>query len=405
MLTATKQKTDFIVYNEERLKNDIAANCGRRYQQCAISVMDTIADPDIRFDEKGISNYYYEFLEAEKNYVLAGKKGEEMLAKSVDLISKKGKGKTYNCILGLSGGADSTYLAYLSKELGLKPLLVHFDYGWNSETAVKNIENVTKSLGLDLYTYVMDWEEFKDLQRSYFKASVLDLDVPADHMIFGALYKIANKFGIQFLLSGNNIVTEYTLPRTWNYNKFDLTNLKNIHSNYGKLPLKNLPALGVWHTAYYQLVKNIQSIQLLNYVPYNKKEIKKTIVAKVDWRDYGGKHHESVFTRFYQGYILPTKFSIDKRKAHLSTLIFSGQLTKDEALNELQQPIYELGLQKEDKHYVAKKLGFSESEFHDVLTQSNRSHESFGTDVKEREFYYNLMKTIRPVSKMIKKLR
>ncbi|HEX6182194.1 MAG TPA: 7-cyano-7-deazaguanine synthase, partial [Chitinophagaceae bacterium] len=252
MQAEVKQSKDFIIYNEAELKHNPSANFGRPYQQCSVSVMDTIGDPDISFDSNGICNYFHEYKAAEKAYVLHGKEGQKMLESVAGTIRAKGKGKTYDCILGLSGGADSTYLALLAKEIGLKPLIVHFDYGWNSELAVQNIENATKILGFDLYTYVMDWEEFRDLQRSYFKASVIDLDVPADHMIFGALFKTAQKFGIKYVLSGNNVVTEHTLPKTWNYNKFDLVNLRNIHRTYGTLPLKNLPALGLWHYAYYQ---------------------------------------------------------------------------------------------------------------------------------------------------------
>lgn len=394
-----------LMYDEEKLKHDPAANFGRPYQQCSISVMDTIADPDIRFDEKGICNYYYEYLEAEKAQCLTGELAKRKLESVVKAIKSAGTTGGYDCVLGLSGGADSTYLAYLAKQLHLKPLLVHFDYGWNSELAVQNIENAVKILGFDLYTYVMDWEEFKELQRSYFKASVLDLDVPADHMIFGALFKTANKFKIKHLLSGNNVWTEHTLPPTWNYNKFDLVNLKNIHKSYSKTPLKKLPALGLWHYAYYQLVKNIKSVQLLNYGRYNKEEIKSIITEKLNWRDYGGKHHESVFTRFYQGYILPNKFNIDKRKAHLSNLIFAGQLTKEQALDELGEPAYSIQMQREDKIYVAKKLGFTDEEFDAVLTQTNRRHADFGTDSEQRKLYFKIMKMIKPLTVLIKKAR
>lgn len=327
----------------------------RGYRQCAISVMDNIADPDITFDEKGICNYYYEYKAAEERDVFKGEAGAKKIDDLVREIKQKRNGKQYDCIVGLSGGADSTYLAWLAKEKGLNPLLVHFDYGWNSELAISNIEKAVKILNLDLYTYVMDWEEFKDLLRSYFKASVLDLDVPADHMIFGALYKTANKYGINYILSGNNVQTEYTLPKTWNYNKFDIVNLRNIHRKFGARSLTKLPALGLWNQAYYQLVKNIKSVQLLNYLDYNKNDIRNLISKELEWRDYGGKHHESVFTRFYQGYILPKKFLIDKRKAHLSNLVFSGQLTKAEALEELSKPTYDLQLQRDDKEYVAKK--------------------------------------------------
>jgi N-acetyl sugar amidotransferase len=337
--------------------------------------------------------------------VLKGEAGLKKLNDAIATIKKEGAGKKYDCILGLSGGADSTYLAWLAKQHGLNPLIVHFDYGWNSELAISNIENTIKILKFDLYTYVMDWPEFKDLLRAYFKASVLDLDVPADHMIFGALYKTANKYGIKTILSGNNVQTEHTLPRTWNYNKFDIVNLKNIHKKYGAGTLKHLPALGLWHQAWYQLVKNIRSVQLLNYIDYNKKTVKDIISKELNWRDYGGKHHESIFTRFYQGYILPAKFHIDKRKAHLSTLIFSGQITKKMALEELAQPTYDKRLQQDDKEYVAKKLGFSLEEFEAVLAQPNRKHEEFGTDVKQREKYYSTMKTIKPITRIIKKFR
>ena len=320
-------------------------------------------------------------------------------------IKQEGAGRKYNCIIGLSGGADSTFLAWLAKSKNLNPLVVHFDYGWNSELAISNIENTVKILNFDLYTYVMDWEEFKDLQRCYFKASVIDLDVPADHMIFGALYKTANKFGIKNILSGNNVQTEYTLPSSWNYNKFDIVNLKHIHKQFGGRSLKHLPALGVWHLAYYQLVKNIKSVQLLNYLEYNRNCIKDIISRELNWRDYGGKHHESVFTRFYQGYILPQKFFIDKRKAHLSTLIFSGQMTKEEAMKELSEPTYDIHLQTEDKEYVAKKLDFSLKEFEAIIKLPNRKHEEFGTDAKERSAYFKAMKALKPITRIIKKLR
>ena len=376
-----------------------------RYKQCTLSVMDNIADEDIQFDDQGICNYYYEYLKAESESCLRGEAGKLKLAEIATQIKTSGKGNKYDCIIGLSGGADSTYLALLAKQLGLRPLLVHFDYGWNTELAVQNIENATKLLGFDLYTYVMDWPEFKELQRSYFKASVLDLDVPADHMIFGALFKTASTFNVKYLLSGNNVWTEHTLPKKWNYNKFDLINLKDIHRSFSTVPLKKLPALGVWHYAYYQLVKNIKSVQLLNLLEYNKGLIKKEIIAQLNWRDYGGKHHESIFTRFYQGYILPNKFHIDKRKAHLSNLIFAGQITKDEATKELEEPTYDFQTQKHDKEYVAKKLGFSLTEFNDILQLPNRRHEEFKTDVASREFYFSIMKSIKPVTKLIKIFR
>jgi N-acetyl sugar amidotransferase len=375
------------------------------FQQCKLSVMDNIADPNITFDQNGICNYYYEYLNAAEKNIFTGEKGKLKLKEIADQIKSQTKGKQYDCIVGLSGGADSTYLALLAKEIGLNPLLVHFDYGWNSELAVKNIESTVSKLGLDLYTYVMDWEEFKDLQRAYFKASVLDLDVPADHMIFGALFKVASKYKIKHILSGNNVATEHTLPKAWNYNKFDLVNLKSIHKKFGEGKLKKLPKLGLWHYAFYQLFNGINTYNPLNYVDYNKDQIKLVIKDKLDWKDYGGKHHESVFTRFYQGYILPNKFGIDKRKAHLSNLIFAGQISKKEALDELNNPAYDLNLQKSDLVYVGKKLGFTSDEFAQILSLPNKSHLDFETDLNQRKIYFSLMKSIQPITKILKSFK
>lgn len=374
------------------------------YRQCSLSVMDNIADPDITFDENGICNYYYEYLEAEKQQCFTGEVG---LQKQLDLANeiKKYPGKNgYNCILGLSGGADSTYLAFLAKKFGLNPLLVHFDYGWNSEIAVKNVQNAVMMTGFDLYTVVMDWEEFKSLQRSYFKASVLDLDVPADHMIFGSLYETAMKFNIKYILSGNNIWTEHTLPKSWNYSKFDLRNLKNIHRQFENTPLKRLPALGYWQLIKYNTFKKLQRVNFLDYQYFDRIEILKLIEKEMKWTNYGGKHQESVFTRFYQGYILPKKYNIDKRKAHLSNLIFSRQLTKKEAVAELEKPTYPIELQRQDFEFVAKKLGFSTFEFQEVLSKKNISHEFYGTDKEEIERFQKILNLIRPLTKIYKKI-
>ncbi len=392
-------------YHEEALKRDPLINYGRPYQQCSISVMDTIADPDISFDENGICNYYRSYKEAERHGVFTGDEGRKKLALAVNKIKDAGKGRQYDCILGLSGGADSSYLAYLAKREGLRPLVVHFDYGWNLELAVNNIENIIKTLGFNLYTIVMDWEEMKSLQRSYYRSSVLDLDVPADHMIFGALYQTANKFNIKYILSGKNIVTEAVLPRAWNYNKFDLTNLKNIHRRFENGSLKNLPALGVWQFGYYTAIKRKRITELLNYVDYDKREVKEFLIENLGWRDYGGKHFENIYTRFYQSYVLPVKFGIDKRKAHLSNLIFSNQMTKQEAIQELARPPYDPDLVIEDMEYVSKKLDFSLDEFIGLINAPNRSHEEFGTDLKHQKLYWAMMRTISPLTSLVKKAR
>jgi N-acetyl sugar amidotransferase len=391
------------IFNQEELENDIQLNNNRPFQRCSISVMDTIMDPNISFDKNGVCNYYHEYKQSEKNNTLTGDKGENKLREIANEIKNHTNSKGYNCILGLSGGIDSTYLAYLSKELGLTPLLVHFDYGWNSETAIKNVQNVVEKTGFDLYTVVMDWQEFKSIQRSYFKASVIDLDVPADHMIFGALFQTAAKFKIKYVLSGNNIWTEFFMPKTWSYNKFDLTNLKNIHKTFENTPLKKLPALGYNQKVYYRNFKKIKSVGLLNYCEFKVNEIRMLITQEMGWVDYGGKHHESVFTRFYQGYILPRKFKIDKRKLHLSNLIFSDQLTRDEALEVLKTSPYDEEQMLEDFSYVVKKLNFSEQELESILSQKNIPHEFYGTDQKYKNLVSKSLKPVRPIIDLYKK--
>ena len=345
---------------------------------CTKTVMDN-TDPDIVFDEQGVCNWWHDY-----QAILKRRPTEEecaiRLKELVAQIKQAGRGRAYDCILGLSGGVDSSYMAYLSKQWGLRPLIVHFDNGWDDELAVGNIEVIVKKLNLPLQTFVMNWPEFRDLQRAYFKAAVLDLDVPADHMIFGALHKIAYERKILYVLSGNNLATEWLLPRAWYYSKFDLVNLNGIHRAFGEIPMKHLPKLGVWQRLYYRRVKLIQDIKILELVPYKKMEAKQFLMNEFGWRDYGGKHYESVFTRFYQGYILPTKYGIDKRKAHLSNLICNGEITRSQALEELRLPTDDPGRQQADKRYVAKKLGWSETEFEDILTLPPRPHEEFGTD-------------------------
>jgi N-acetyl sugar amidotransferase len=379
-------------------------NPERSYQMCTRTVMDT-TDPEITFDDEGISNHWYEYRDLCETRLPTPECAERERARLVQLMRAAGRGKAYDCVLGLSGGVDSSYLAHLAVQLGLRPLVVHFDNGWNSELAVHNIELLVKGLHLDLQTFVMDWPEFRDLQRAYFKASVVDLEVPTDHMILGALYQITRQHGLKFILSGTNIVTEAILPRRWYFPKFDLVNLRDIHKHYGTLPVRKLPALGFWQMTYYSRLRGIKSVELLNLIEYDKHAAKALLTERYGWRDYGGKHYESVFTRFYQGYILPHKFNIDKRKAHLSNLICSGQMTRAEALEELRLEPYPVALQVEDKRYVAKKLGFSEAEFDEILRLPNRRHEEFATDARLRRRYFRVMSALKPVTSRLKKLR
>lgn len=364
------------------------------YRQCTLSVMDTVADPDIRFDEKGICNYYQDYLKAAAEHVKSGEEGKRELETLINRIKDDGKGKPYDCIMGLSGGVDSSYVAYLCKQYGLRPLAVHFDNGWNSELAVKNIENMVNKCGFDLYTLVVDWEEFKDIHLAYIKASVVDIEVPTDHAIGATLYKLALKHNIKYSLSGSNVNSEFVMPRSWIFNKADHINLLDIHKQYGTKKIKTFPLNDTMLKKRVQMAKT-QSVNLLNYVDYNKLEAKKIIGQELGWRDYGGKHYESLFTKFYQAYILPEKFGIDKRKPHLSSLIFSGQMNKEEALEELKQPLYEPSVLAQEKSFFLKKLGLSESEWQTIMNTPRRSHYDFATERPLDEHY----KWIKPLKK------
>jgi N-acetyl sugar amidotransferase len=367
----------------------------RPYQQCAISVMDTIADPDISFDEKGICNYYYDYKKAEAT-LHHGQEGWQLLEGIAAEIKAAGKGQPYDCIMGLSGGVDSTYVAYLAKKLGLRPLAVHFDNGWNSELAVMNIQNIVTRLGFDLSTYVINWNEFRDLQIAYLKASVVDIEAITDHAIFATLYRLSGEKKIKYFLNGTNIQTENTLPKSWIHSKSDHINIQSIHKAYGTLPLKTFPFSNAKVKRYYHKVLGVRSVSMINYVDYNKKKVKELIQKELGWRDYGGKHYESIWTRFYQGYILPEKFHIDKRKAHLSDLIFGGQISKPEALEELSQPIYDPKQFRIDYDFVLKKLGLTAAEFDTIMKTPARSHYDFDYEQPIDQRY--------PVLKPIKKL-
>jgi len=376
---------------------------GNGLRVCTKTVMDT-TDPDIVFDADGVSNWWHDFQAVMRRQPDAAGR-QRLLEQAIAQIKEAGRGKPYDCILGISGGVDSSYMAYLAKSWGLSPLVVHFDNGWNDEQAVHNIELVVKKLGFRLHTFVMDWPEFRDLQRAYFKASVLDLEVPTDHMIFGALHKVAHEHGIRYVLSGNNLATEWLLPPKWYHSKFDLENIKGIHRRFGERPLKHLPRLGVWQQVYYQRVNRIQDIKILDLVPYRKTDAMQLLIDEFGWKYYGGKHYESVFTRFYQGYILPTKYGIDKRKAHLSNLICNGEITRDEALAELARPTYEPERQRADKKYVAKKLGWSEAEFDEILALPPRRHEEFGSDTLQRKLAELTIKACHPIARVLRKRR
>lgn len=344
--------------------------------------MDSHTTNEISFNEHGVCNYCTGF-DVMKSYTFGRSASvlEKELQEHIIDIKKNGKGKTYDCIIGLSGGVDSTYVAYLVKKLGLKALAVHFDNGWNSELAVKNIENIINKTGFDLETYVVNWEEFKDLQRSYLKASVIDIEVLSDHMIVASLYKLCRKYNIKHIVTGTNLATEYVMGRDWVYAKNDLTNIKNIHKKFGVVPLKTFPQLGFTKLFFLKWIFNTKTIDILNYIEYKKTDVKKIIIDEFGWKDYGGKHYESNWTKFYQGYILPRKFGVDKRVAHLSNLILNNEISKEQAIEELKNnpPLVESEIE-ELEEYVLKKLNFSKNEWDKLMTEKPISHQFYGTE-------------------------
>lgn len=349
------------------------------YQICKKCIMDT-TDPDIIFDSEGACNYCNDFEKIGKPVLekSQSKGGEQRLLKLIDSIKKKSRNRKYDCVVGISGGVDSSFVAYKVKELGLNPLAVHCDNGWNTELAVSNIESIVKNLDLDLITYVINWQEMKDLQLSFFKASVANCDIPSDHCFLAVLYQIAKKYKIPYIISGGNMATEYILPEAWGYNAADLKHIKAIHSRFGNIKLNKYPMLSFFNRYfYYPIIKNIIQVRVLDYIPYNKSEAKEIIIQKFGWRDYGGKHYESIFTKFFQSYYLPQKFGFDKRRAHLSSLVVSGQMTRQEAEEQIKEPLYCDERMYEDKCYIAKKLGINVAEFDRIINLPIRSYKDF----------------------------
>jgi len=368
-------------------------------KQCSKCILDSNDDPAIFFDNDGVCNYC---LHHEVYLMRSGNKKnrDKEFEKLILEIKEKGKGKPYDCIIGVSGGVDSTYVAYLAKQRGLRPLAVHLDYGWNSEMAVANITNTLNKLGIDLYTHVVDWEEIKDLQLAFLKASVVDIELLNDFAIFAILYNQAYNRGIKYVLHGMNVETEgEKLPAGWAHEKFDELNILSIHKKFGSVKLKTYPRLSFFKRYYLNVVYKLQWIGVLNYISYNKDEVKKLIMKELDWKDYGGKHFESIFTRFYQAYILPKKFNIDKRKFHYSVLITSGQMTKEEALKEMQKPIYDPQMFKDDYAFVLKKLGLTETEFEKTMAAKPVSHLAYDSYLKKHyrynELFFNKIKPLR----------
>jgi N-acetyl sugar amidotransferase len=343
--------------------------------------MDT-TDPEISFDAAGVCNHCHRYDSVSKTRLIPVEERDVRLKALIREIKAVGNGKTYDCVIGVSGGVDSTYVAWLVKNLGLRPLAVHLDNGWNSELAVANIEKTLNSLGIDLYTHVLNWEEFRNLQASFLKASTPDGEVPTDHAIFALLYELAATHGLKHVITGTNVVSEAILPEKWGYGYFDWRYVKDVHKRFGTSRLSTYPHFSLIKLAYFVFVRRIRMVSILNYVNYDKAEAMDVLKNQLGWVYYGGKHYESIYTRFFQAYILPRKFNIDKRKAHYSNLVLSGQMTRDEALEQMKLPVYPENLLEEDREYVTKKLGFSEVEFDAMMAAPTKTFEDYNTSHK-----------------------
>ena len=352
--------------------------------------MDT-TDPKITFDQEGVCNHCHSFDDMKTGWKLEHHIQNNSLEKLFLTIGETQKHKRYDCIIGLSGGVDSSYIAYLAKKHGLRPLCVHLDNGWNSELATDNIHRIVEKCGFDLHTHVIDWQEFKELQRAFFKANVIDLEILSDHAIFGVIIQLARKYKIKYILSGANLSTEYVMPKAWVHRKQDLTNILDIFSKFGSGKIKTFPQVSTLKHVLYMYLLGHRVYKPLNLIDFKKQEAKEVLKNELGWRDYGGKHYESIFTKFYQAYILPKKFNVDKRKAHLSTLINTHQMTRDEALLELEKPLYDPIQLNQDTDFVLKKLGFTKDWFDNYLKTPAVSHYAFKTD----QGIYDLMASVK----------
>lgn len=363
----------------------------REYVVCKSCVMDT-TDSEISFNEEGVCNHCLNFTNFKSKLWFPNENGLTKLNLIFEEMKKSSKNKDYDCILGLSGGVDSSYLALKLLDAGIRPLVVHVDGGWNSELAVQNIENIVNYCGWHLHTIVIDWEEMKDLQLAYMKSGIANQDVPQDHAFFASLYHFATKFGVNYVISGGNIATESIFPESWHWSAMDAENLHAIHNKYGKVKLKKYKTISFFNLYfYYPFVKKMKTIRPLNYMPYVKKEALEELKQRVGYKEYDRKHGESVFTKFFQNYWLPYKYNFDKRRPHLSSLIVAGQISREDALKELDKALYDERELQSDKEYVAKKLGVSNTEFDAIMKVPIHSYR----DYNNMESKYLLLKKIQ----------
>ncbi len=350
----------------------------RKYRICKNCVMDT-SDSRIIFDSSGVCDFCRDYYDNILPDWKQGTEGEEELKRLSSEIRRAGRGKKYDCIIGMSGGVDSSYLCYIARKvMHLRPLIYCVDTGWNLELAVENTGRIVNALELDMYTEVVDWREMQDLQLAFFKAQVPYQDLPQDHAIFAGLYNYAVRNGIRYVLTGANNATECIRPPVeWVYQN-DLTFIKDIHRKFGQVPLKTFPMCSmVKYRGYYTYIRGMKRAAPLNLVPYDKEKVKKFLQDRFGWQPYENKHYENVFTRWYEGYYLPHKFGYDKRRVYFSNEILAGALTRKQALEELEREPYPLETQQQDKVYIAEKLGITTEEFDRIIQGSNKTFEDY----------------------------
>ena len=351
--------------------------------------MDTTAG-NIAFDSDGNCNFCEDFrLKLEEN-----SNNNENFDLLIKKIKKNGKGKKYDCIVGVSGGVDSSWVLVKVKSLGLNPLAVHMDNGWNSELAQNNIENLVKVLGVDLYTHVINWNEYKAFMNAFFDADVIDVELLYDNAMLAVNYMLAHKYNLKYILSGTNIATEgMKMPIGWNWFKYDRANIKFIGRNFRNVKPKSLPLLGTFKYVYFRFFKGILWVPFLNYFDYKKEEALNVLTDKYNFKRYLNKHYESIFTRFYQGFILPEKFKVDKRKLHFSTLIISGQMTREEALLLIEKSPYDsIDKLNSDKEYFLKKMDWTASDLDKYINRESKSHMDYNSEIKIWSFLFNIYK-------------
>lgn len=363
------------------------------YRQCTRCVMDSRVF-DIYFDESGVCNYCTKFLQQSGHILSEDPRHKEARLRSlVTDVRTAGRGKPYDCVVGVSGGVDSSWTLVQVTRLGLRPLAVHMDNGWNSELAQNNIANLVRALDVDLYTHVIDWSEYRTLMQAFFDADVIDIELLYDNAMLAVNYQQASRFGLKHVLAGTNQATEgMTLPRNWNWMKFDKKNIKAIGRVGGIKKFSTFPAIGTTEYYWYEFIRGIQWISFLDLLPYNKFDALEKLEAEYGYKRYPFKHYESIFTRFYQGYILPKKFGVDKRMVHLSTLVASGQIAREEALRGLSGIAYpSVKEQEQDIDYFLKKMKWTRSELESYLMRPEVLHSKYGSEAK----YFNYLVVVK----------